>query len=79
MYTPPFMPEGRLIVTTLDNLHIYTQQGTRKRKAEWNDDRKRFENNYLRMEGYGVEHDELYAAFDKITLATGEVAPGGGA
>ncbi|EBA5798860.1 P2 family phage major capsid protein, partial [Salmonella enterica] len=45
----------------------------------WNDDRKRFENNYLRMEGYGVEHDELYAAFDKITLATGEVAPGGGA
>lgn len=77
VYTPPFMPEGRLIVTTLDNLHIYTQQGTRKRKAEWNDDRKRFENNYLRMEGYGVEHDELYAAFDKITLATGEVAPGG--
>ncbi|KFF72104.1 oxidoreductase [Pectobacterium brasiliense] len=74
-YTPPFMPEGRLAVTTLDNLHLYTQGGTRKRKAEWNDDRKRFENNYLRMEGYGVEHDELYAAFDKITLATGETAP----
>ncbi|AIA71439.1 phage major capsid protein, P2 family [Pectobacterium atrosepticum] len=72
VYTPPFMPEGRLVVTTLDNLHLYTQGGTRKRKAEWNDDRKRFENNYLRMEGYGVEHDELYAAFDKITLATGE-------
>lgn len=70
VYTPPFMPEGRLIVTTLDNLHIYTQQGTRKRKAEWVDDRKRFENNYLRMEGYAVEHDELYAAYDKITLAT---------
>ncbi|MDX6913939.1 phage major capsid protein, P2 family [Pectobacterium carotovorum] len=75
VYTPPFMPEGRLVVTTLDNLHIYTQGGTRKRKAEWNDDRKRFENNYLRMEGYGVEHDELYAAFDKITLATGDAAP----
>ncbi|HGM7176657.1 TPA: phage major capsid protein, P2 family [Serratia marcescens] len=77
-YTPPFMPEGRLIVTTLDNLHIYTQGGTRKRKAEWNDDRKRFENNYLRMEGYAVEHDELYAAYDKITLATGETDPGNG-
>lgn len=77
-YTPPFMPEGRLIVTTLDNLHIYTQGGTRKRKAEWNDDRKRFENNYLRMEGYAVEHDELYAAYDKITLATGETDPGTG-
>lgn len=74
VYTPPFMPEGRLIVTTLDNLHIYTQSGTRKRKAEWSDDRKRFENNYLRMEGYAVEHDELYAAFDKITLA-GAVTP----
>jgi P2 family phage major capsid protein len=69
-YTPPFMPEGRLIVTTLDNLHIYTQRGTRKRKTEWNDDRKRFENNYLRMEGYAVEHDELYAAYDKLTLAS---------
>ncbi|GKX41641.1 major capsid protein [Pectobacterium carotovorum subsp. carotovorum] len=75
VYTPPFMPEGRLVVTTLDNLHLYTQGGTRKRKAEWNDDRKRFENNYLRMEGYGVEHDELYAAFDKITLATGDAEP----
>lgn len=76
VYTPPFMPSGRLIVTTLDNLHIYTQQGTRKRKAEWNDDRKRFENNYLRMEGYAVEHDELYAAYDKITLATDAPEPG---
>lgn len=78
-YTPPFMPEGRLIVTTLDNLHIYTQAGTRKRKAEWNDDRKRFENSYLRMEGYAVEHDELYAAYDKLTLATGTSEPGGDA
>ncbi|MFD3222421.1 phage major capsid protein, P2 family [Rahnella aceris] len=69
VYTPPFMPEGRLIITTLDNLHIYTQAGTRKRKADWSDDRKQFENSYLRMEGYAVEHDELYAAFDKITLA----------
>ncbi|MCT2387310.1 phage major capsid protein, P2 family [Erwinia pyrifoliae] len=69
-YSPPFMPEGRLLVTTLDNLHLYTQAGTRKRKAEWNDDRKRFENNYLRMEGYAVEHDELYAAFDKIEVAS---------
>ncbi|OCJ43447.1 phage major capsid protein, P2 family [Serratia sp. 14-2641] len=67
-YSPPFMPEGRLIVTTLSNLHIYTQRGTRKRKAEWVDDRKQFENNYLRMEGYAVEHDVLYAAYDKITV-----------
>ena len=79
VYTPPFMPEGRLIITTLSNLHIYTRSGTRKRKADWSDDRKQFENNYLRMEGYAVEHDELYAAFDKITLAADPVAPEGGA
>ena len=78
VYTPPFMPEGRLIITTLSNLHIYTQAGTRKRKADWSDDRKQFENNYLRMEGYAVEHDELYAAFDKITLAGEVAAPEGG-
>ncbi|MGK0603024.1 phage major capsid protein, P2 family [Yokenella regensburgei] len=81
VYTPPFMPEGRLIITTLSNLHIYTQAGTRKRKADWSDDRKQFENSYLRMEGYAVEHDELYAAFDKITLAADVTPPenGGGA
>ncbi|WP_411705640.1 phage major capsid protein, P2 family [Edaphovirga cremea] len=65
-YTPPFMPDGRLIVTTLSNLHLYTQRGTRKRKADWVDDRKRFENNYLRMEGYAVEHDVMYAAYEKV-------------
>jgi P2 family phage major capsid protein len=77
-YTPPFMPEGRLIVTTLENLHIYTQAGTRKRRSEWSDDRKRFENNYLRMEGYAVEHDSLYAAFEKLTLAGSAADPGTG-
>ncbi|EPI2527340.1 phage major capsid protein, P2 family [Escherichia coli] len=77
-YTPPFMPEGRLIVTTLANLHIYTQRGTRQRRAEWNDDRKRFENNYLRMEGYAVEHDEIYAAYDKLTIKGTEAVPGVG-
>lgn len=71
-YTPPFMPEGRLIVTTLANLHIYTQRGTRQRKAEWNDDRKRFENSYLRMEGYAVEYDEIYAAYDRLTIKGAE-------
>ncbi|RTP98379.1 phage major capsid protein, P2 family [Enterobacter sp. WCHEn045836] len=76
-YTPPFMPEGRLIVTPLWNLHLYNQVGTGQRKAEWVDDRKRFENNYLRMEGYAVEHDEIYAAFDNIKTPEEETEPGG--
>ncbi|MFU9138291.1 phage major capsid protein, P2 family [Erwinia tasmaniensis] len=78
VYRPPFMPEGRLIITTLENLHIYTQAGTRKRKADWSDDRKQFENSYLRMEGYAVEHDELYAAYDKIDLAEAVTPPANG-
>lgn len=77
-YTPPFMPEGRLIVTPLWNLHLYNQDGTGQRKAEWVDDRKRFENNYLRMEGYAVEYDEIYAAFDNITTPEEETDPGTG-
>lgn len=68
LYSPPFIPDGQLIVTTLWNMHVYNQKGTGFRKADWNDDRKRFENNYLRYEGFGVEYDELYASFDHIEV-----------
>ncbi|MFM5404881.1 phage major capsid protein, P2 family, partial [Aeromonas veronii] len=51
-YIPPFFPGKRMVVTTLDNLHIYTQRGTRKRKADDNQDKKCFDNQYWRMEGY---------------------------
>lgn len=67
-YTPPYMPSGRVIVVPLWNLHHYTQKDTEMKKAEWVDDRKRFENNYLRMAGYAVEYDELYASFENITI-----------
>lgn len=67
-YTPPFFPSDRITVTTTENLHLYTQSGTAYRRADWIDDRKRFENNYLRMEGYAVEFDELYASFDKVQI-----------
>lgn len=52
---PPFMPGKRMVVTPLSNLHIYTQRNTRMRKAEFVEDRKQFENKYLRNEGYAVE------------------------
>ncbi|MBU9838394.1 P2 family phage major capsid protein, partial [Rahnella aceris] len=57
---PPFMPGKRMVVTTLANLHIYTQRNTRQRKAEFVEDRKQYENKYLRNEGYAVEEMELY-------------------
>ncbi|HCD9026242.1 TPA: phage major capsid protein, P2 family [Klebsiella oxytoca] len=66
-YSPPYFKPGCVTVTSLWNLHHYVQQGTEMRKAEWVDDRKRFENNYLRMAGYAVEYDELYGSFDNIT------------
>lgn len=67
-HTPPFMPDGQVIVTPLWNLHHYTQKGTEQKRAEWIDDRMRFENNWMRMEGYAVEYDEMYASFDNVTL-----------
>lgn len=67
-YTPPFFPADRITVTTTANLHLYTQSGTTYRRADWSDDRKRFENNYLRMEGYAVEFDELYASYEKVQI-----------
>ena len=70
---PPFMPGKRMAVTTLENLHIYTQRGTRQRKAEFVDDRKQFENKYLRNEGYAVEEPELYAAIDEDAVTIGQL------
>lgn len=70
---PPFMPGKRMAVTTLDNLHIYTQRGTRQRKAEFVDDRKQYENKYLRNEGYAVEVPELYAAIDENAVTIGQL------
>ncbi|WP_348256797.1 P2 family phage major capsid protein, partial [Salmonella enterica] len=45
---PPFMPGKRMVVTPLNNLNIYTQRNTRMRKAEFEEDRKQFENKYPR-------------------------------
>ncbi|HDR2889414.1 TPA: phage major capsid protein, P2 family [Enterobacter asburiae] len=70
---PPFMPGKRMVVTPLKNLHIYTQRGTRQRKAEFVEDRKQYENKYLRNEGYAVEVPELYAAIDEDAVTIGKV------
>ncbi|WP_419237933.1 phage major capsid protein, P2 family [Photobacterium leiognathi subsp. mandapamensis] len=68
---PPFMPGKRMVVTILSNLHIYTQKNTRKRKAMDNEDRKAFENTYLRWEGYAVGNHNAYAAFDETKVHIG--------
>jgi P2 family phage major capsid protein len=77
-WVPPFMPGKRMVVTTLPNLHIYTQRNTRQRKAEFVEDRKAYENKYLRNEGYAVEYPELYAAFDETAVTIGAPVPDNG-
>lgn len=68
-YIPPFIPGKRMVVTTLQNLHIYTQRNTRRRAAEDVQDREAFESKYWRMEGYALEIPELYAAVDENALS----------
>lgn len=70
-YTPPFFPGKRIVVTMLSNLHIYTQKGTSHRKAENVEDRKQFEQKYLRYEGYAIEEFEGYAAIDEGAMNIG--------
>lgn len=70
---PPFMPGKRMVVTPLSNLHIYTQRNTRQRKAEFVEDRKQYENKYLRNEGYAVEVPEVYAAIDETAVTIGKI------
>ncbi|CEE92638.1 putative phage gene [Xenorhabdus nematophila str. Anatoliense] len=65
---PPFMPGRRLVVTTLDNLHIYTQKNTRRFRAEFVDERQVYEHSYLRNEGYGLGDGNLYAAVDENAI-----------
>lgn len=62
-----------MVVTMLSNLHIYTQRNTRQRKAEFVEDRKQYENKYLRNEGYALEFPELYAAYDEGAVTIGKI------
>lgn len=70
-YIPPFFPANRMVVTTLDNLHIYTQRGTRKREAKDNQDAKAFENKYWRMEGYALPEYKAYGGIEEADVVIG--------
>ncbi|WP_295894106.1 phage major capsid protein, P2 family [uncultured Vibrio sp.] len=68
VYTPPFFPPKAMWITSLKNLQILTQKGTQWRKSRNEEDRKRFETSYLRMEGYGVGRFEKFAAIEAINI-----------
>lgn len=67
-YTPPFFPPNMVWVTSLANLQILTQKGTQWRKSRNEEDRKRFETSYLRMEGYAVGNFHKFAAIESVTI-----------
>ena len=71
-YSPPYFPGKRIVLTTLKNLHIYTQRGTLQRQSENVQDRKQYEDKYWRNEGYAVEEFEAYAAVDEANMHIGE-------
>lgn len=51
----PYFPEDGLVVTSWENLSIYWQQGSDRRKVEDNAKRDRIEDYHSRNEGYVVE------------------------
>lgn len=67
-FTPPFFPAKQVWVTSLKNLQILTQKGTQWRKARNEEDRKQFENSYLRMEGYAVGDFNKFAAIETVDV-----------
>lgn len=67
-YTPPFFPANQIIVTSLSNLQVLQQTGTQWRKAKNEEDRKAFENSWLRNEGYAVGNFNKFAAIEEVTI-----------
>ncbi|MFH4586438.1 phage major capsid protein, P2 family [Vibrio alginolyticus] len=67
--TPPFFPANGIWVTNTKNLQILTQEGTQWRRQQNNEDKLRFENNHIRMEGYAVGNMKKFAAIENVTVA----------
>ncbi|OFC51445.1 phage major capsid protein, P2 family [Aeromonas hydrophila] len=70
-YVPPFFPATGMVVTLLENLHIYTQRGTRQRSAKNNQDTLSFDNQYWRMEGYAIPEYEAFAGYEPADIEIG--------
>ncbi|MGF1876674.1 phage major capsid protein, P2 family [Photobacterium frigidiphilum] len=69
-YIPPFFKKNQIVVTPLKNLQVLIQKGTQWRKARNEEDRKQFENSFLRMEGYAVGNFDKFAAIEAVDIIT---------
>ena len=64
----PFFPDNAMLITTFDNLSIYVQEGSRRRKIEENAKRKRVEDYQSSNDDYVVEDHGLAALVENISI-----------
>jgi hypothetical protein len=64
----PFIPDGTMMVTTMENLSIYYQNGGRRRHVMDNPKRNRIENYESSNEAYVLEDFGAGAVVENITL-----------
>jgi P2 family phage major capsid protein len=65
----PFMPAGTIMITSLENLSIYWQEGTRRRTVVENAKRDRIENYESNNEAYVVEDYGFGCVIENITVS----------
>ncbi|MES2042605.1 MAG: phage major capsid protein, P2 family [Pseudomonadota bacterium] len=68
----PFFPANTVLITRLDNLSIYYQNGKRRRAIIDNPKRNRIENFESSNEGYVIEDLEYACMVENITLLSGD-------
>ena len=71
-YVPPFMPDGCVKVTSLNNLSIYTQEDSWRRTMKDKPEKNQYQDFNSRNEGYVVEQEEAAAFVEGITFADAE-------
>ncbi|MES2339602.1 MAG: phage major capsid protein, P2 family [Pseudomonadota bacterium] len=70
----PFFPDNAMLLTTLENLSIYVQEQSRRRKIEENAKRKRVEDYQSSNDDYVVEEYGLVALAENIEFVEAEEA-----
>jgi P2 family phage major capsid protein len=66
--TPPFFPDGTVLVTPLKNLAIYWQDSSWRRQMIDNPKRDQYEDFNTRNEGYVVEDYEMTGLVENVTV-----------
>lgn len=67
----PDFPADKILVTSFDNLSVYTQEGTRRRLAKDNPEADRYENFESVNQGYVVEDFEKAILAENIVIGSG--------